>query len=232
MDAFPLAPTQLADAGSAEPRITGAAEMSALESDDIALDAPSVVDPLPRAAEEPAGPIRVHGKFFFAGEAKHFVKGVTYGPFGPGSHGAQFPEREIVEGDFALMRGAGINTVRVFTVPPLWLLDIADQAGIKVLVGLPWSQHVAFLDSAAIKEEIRAAVASGVRSCCRHPAVFAYLVGNEIPPDMIRWHGADAVRRYLKELVSLVRREHPGTLISYANFPSTEYLTIDFTDFL
>jgi len=157
---------------------------------------------------------------------------VTYGPFGPGSHGDQFPETEIVEHDFALMREAGVNTVRVFTVPPLWLLDAAEEAGLKVLVGLPWSQHVAFLDSVVIQSEIRAAVAAGVRACRRHAAVFAYLVGNEIPPDMIRWHGAGEVRRFLKELVSLVRREHPGALVSYANFPSTEYLTIDFTDFL
>src|SRR5436190_24306609 len=49
---------------------------------------------------------------------------------------------------------------------------------------------------------------------------------------MIRWHGAGEVRRFLKELVGLVRREHPGALVSYANFPSTEYLPIDFTDFL
>ena len=94
------------------------------------------------------GPVRVQGKFFFAGDGKHFVKGVTYGPFAPGSHGAQFPERATVERDFALMRGAGVNTVRVFTVPPVWLLDAAGEAGLKVLVGLPWTQHVAFLDSA------------------------------------------------------------------------------------
>src|SRR5438067_522346 len=130
------------------------------------------------------------------------------------------------------MRQAGVNTVRVFTAPPVWLLDRADAAGLKVLVGLPWTQHVAFLDSAAIKNQIRAAITAGVQACCRHPAVFAYLVGNEIPPDMIRWHGADAVRRFLKELVGLVRQEHPGALVSYANFPSTEYLTVDFTDFL
>ena len=88
--------------------------------------------------------------------------------------------------------------MRVFTVPPVWLLDAAGEAGLKVLVGLPWSQHVAFLDSAAVQAEIRATVAAGVRACGRHPAVFAYLVGNEIPPDMIRWHGADAVRHFLQ----------------------------------
>jgi glycosyltransferase involved in cell wall biosynthesis len=216
----------------AEPTNAGeAAEMSILERDGVALEAPAL-DELLASAPAVADPIRVHGKFFFAGAAKHFVKGVTYGPFATGTHHSPFPERAVVGRDFALMRGAGINTVRVFTVPPVWLLDMAEDAGLKVLVGLPWSQHVAFLDSAAIKAEIRAAVAAGVSACCRHPAVFAYLVGNEIPPDMIRWHGADAVRHFLKDLVGLVRQQHPGALVSYANFPSTEYLTIDFTDFL
>jgi O-antigen biosynthesis protein len=210
----------------------GAAEMSALEEGSVAVEAPSVVELRPRAPIEPAGNIRVHGKFFFAGEKKHFVKGVTYGPFGVGSHGAQFPERAVVEQDFALMRTAGVNTARVFTVPPLWLLDMAQEAGLKILVGLPWSQHVAFLDSPKVMASIREAVGGGVRACARHQAVFAYLVGNEIPPDMIRWHGAEAVRRFLKELVGLVREAHPGALVSYANFPSTEYLAVDFIDFL
>jgi glycosyltransferase involved in cell wall biosynthesis len=205
--------------------------MSTLEQGGVAREAPAL-DELPASAPAVADLIRVHGKFFFTGDAKHFVRGVTYGPFATGAHHAPFPERAVVGRDFALMRGAGVNTVRVFTVPPVWLLDRAETAGLKILVGLPWSQHVAFLDSAAIKTEIRAAVAAGVRACCRHPAVFAYLVGNEIPPDMIRWHGADAVRHFLKDLVALVRQEHPGALVSYANFPSTEYLTIDFTDFL
>jgi GT2 family glycosyltransferase len=131
-----------------------------------------------------------------------------------------------------MMAAAGINTVRVFTVPPLWLLDAADAASLKVLVGLPWSQHVAFLDSSAVQAQIRAAVTAGVRACAQHPAIFAYLVGNEVPPDMVRWHGSEPVRRFLKSLVDLVKTEHPGVLVSYANFPSTEYLTIDFTDFL
>ena len=194
------------------------------------------LDTLPLAISQPCvaslPPVRVSGKFFFAGERKHFVKGVTYGPFPTGSHGAPFPEPATVDLDFALMGEAGINTVRVFTVPPLWLLDAAQAEGLRVLVGLPWPQHVTFLDSRAIQADIRDAVVAGVRACCRHPAVFAYLVGNEIPPDMIRWHGAEPVRRFLRGLVALVKAEHPEALVSYANFPSTEYLTVDFTDFV
>ncbi|HXQ49773.1 MAG TPA: glycosyltransferase [Stellaceae bacterium] len=185
----------------------------------------------PQAALDPA-PIQVRGKFFFAGETKFFVKGVTYGPFGPGSHGAQFPERDMVERDFALMRELGANTVRVFTVPPLWLLDLALVAGLRLFVGIPWSQHVTFLDDAQIQRDIVRAVVEAVRGLGRHKAIFAYLIGNEIPPDMVRWHGAERVRAFLKRLVAMVKEVDPDRLVSYANFPSTEYLTVDFTDFL
>jgi glycosyltransferase involved in cell wall biosynthesis len=177
-------------------------------------------------------PIRVRGKFFFAGEEKFFVKGATYGPFAVGSHGSQFPEREVVARDFALMVEAGVNTLRVFTVPPLWLLDLADDHGLKVLVGIPWSQHVTFLDDPAIAREVERTVVETVKSMNRHPAILAYLVGNEIPPDMVRWHGPERVRAFLKRLVVLIKEFDADRLVSYANFPSTEYLTIDFTDFL
>ena len=50
---------------------------------------------------------RVDGRFFRApGGDKHFVKGVTYGPFTVGSHGAPFPEAAVVARDFALMKTA------------------------------------------------------------------------------------------------------------------------------
>jgi GT2 family glycosyltransferase len=176
--------------------------------------------------------IRVNGKFFFAGETKFFVKGVTYGPFGPGSHGAQFPEQDIVRRDFDMMATMGANTLRVFTPPPLWLLDLAAEAGLKVLAGIPWSQHITFLDDPAIQSQIITTVSESIRALARHDAIFAYLIGNEIPPDMVRWHGPERVRAFLKRLVAAVKEVHPGALVSYANFPSTEYLTIDFTDFL
>ena len=177
-------------------------------------------------------PIRVHGKFFFEGERKFHVKGVTYGPFAVASHGSQFPERDVVAKDFAMMAEMGATVVRVFTVPPVWLLDMAAAAGLRVLVGLPWSQHVAFLDNRKVRNEIVKGVGEAVRGLGRHPAIFAYLIGNEIPPDMVRWHGPKRVRAFLMRLMRAVKAVDPTGLVSYANFPSTEYLTIDFTDFL
>src|SRR5258706_13394989 len=90
---------------------------------------------------------RVAGKFFFHNGEKIFVRGVTYGPFATGSHGAPFPEREQVASDFESMRELGANTVRTFTPPPRWLLDVAAEKGVWVLVGLAWTQHACILDS-------------------------------------------------------------------------------------
>ena len=42
--------------------------------------------------------------------------------------GDQFPARETVERDFAAMAANGINSVRTYTVPPTWLLDLALRA--------------------------------------------------------------------------------------------------------
>ncbi|MEW6442459.1 MAG: glycosyltransferase [bacterium] len=176
-------------------------------------------------------PVTVRGKFLFQGDRKFFVKGVTYGPFAPSPEGVPFPERSVVEKDFALMKELGANTFRTFNVPPEWLLDTAETFGLKALIGTPWTQHVCFLESDKLKKEIRWRVGRGVKACRRHPAVMAYLIGNEIPPDVLRWHGPHHVRKFLRELYRTAKDIHPEALVSYANYPSTEYLTVDFTDF-
>ena len=44
------------------------------------------------------------------------------------------------------MAAIGVNAVRTYTVPPTWLLDLALQHRLRVMVGLPWEEHVTFLD--------------------------------------------------------------------------------------
>jgi GT2 family glycosyltransferase len=176
--------------------------------------------------------VKAKGKFFFVGEEKFFIKGVSYGPFSSASHGAPFPERPIVEKDFALMAQLGANCIRIYTVPPDWLLELAAAYGLRVLIGIPWAQHITFLDSSCVRAEIRNSISNGVKACRDYPAAFAYLVGNEIPADIVRWHGSKRVRAFLKELMEVAKDNNPDALISYANYPSTEYLELDFTDFL
>src|SRR5437660_1490514 len=175
---------------------------------------------------------RVAGKFFFHKGEKVFIRGVTYGPFATGSHGSPFPERDQVARDFAAMRYLGANCVRTFTPPPRWLLDLAAEHELWVLVGLAWTQHACFLDAAEMVEGNHRLVREGVRGVAGHPAILAYLIGNEIPPDVVRWCGPERVRDFLRSLAEDVRTIDRDALISYANFPSTEYLDVDCIDFI
>ena len=161
---------------------------------------------------------RASGKFLFRGDEKLLLRGVSYGPFAQASHGAQFPERDMVRRDFALMRDLGVNCFRTFTPPPEWLLDMAEEHDLWVLVGLPWTQHVCFLDEPAVTEDIRKQIAAGVDSCKQHPAILAFLIGNEIPPDVVRWHQPERVKAFLRELYDLVN--DPGEMHNVAEDPA------------
>lgn len=184
----------------------------------------------PQTQEITARP-QVRGKFLFAGDEKLYVRGVTYGTFRPGSDGVEY-DAQAVERDFAAMSSNGINTVRVYTVPPRWLLDTALRYGLRVMVGLPWEQHIAFLDDRRTRRSIEQRVREGAAACAGHPALLCYAVGNEIPATIVRWYGAPKIKRFLASLCRAVKAEDPDALVTYVNFPSTEYLHLDFVDFV
>ncbi|MDQ3817052.1 MAG: glycosyltransferase [Acidobacteriota bacterium] len=175
---------------------------------------------------------RVHGKFIFVGDEKLYIRGVTYGTFRPQENGEEYPEQKVVDADFARMVASGINTVRVYTVPPTWLLDAASRHGLYVMVGLPWEQHIAFLEDRERMRSIEESVRAQVRRCAGHPSVLCYSIGNEIPATIVRWHGRRRVERFLKRLYKIAKSEDPGGLVTYVNYPSTEYLQLPFVDFL
>ncbi len=173
---------------------------------------------------------RAGGKFLFVGDEKLWVRGVTYGTFGTRPDGDDYPTEEILDKDFAAMRANAINAVRCYTVPPRRLLDAAQRHGLRVMVGLPWEQHIAFLDDPGRADDIVRRVAEGVRSCAGHPAVLCYAIGNEIPASIVRWHGRRQVERFLKRLYLAAKAEDPVALVTYVNFPTTEYLQLPFLD--
>ncbi len=191
----------------------------------------SIAVPSTNASPDWPGKLEARGKFFFSGADKVLLKGVTYGPFAPDGLGTQFPDWDTMARDLDLITELGANTLRTFTVPHRFVLDLAANRGVRVLVGIPWAEHVCFLDSKKVMAGIRRSVADAVKACARHDAVAAYMVGNEIPPDIVRWYGAPRVAAFLRELVCMVKDIDPETLVGYANFPSTEYLETEFTDF-
>ncbi len=175
--------------------------------------------------------IRPVAKFFFEGDRKFFVKGVTYGPFKPDADGNYLGRPERVDVDLALMRQTGLNIVRIYHAPPRWFLDRCVAAGMRVLVTLPWAKHIEFLRQRSTRREIAEAVRVAVSTHIGHPAIFGYLVGNEISSTMVRWLGARRVMEFVEELIRIGRTLDPTALFSYATYPPTEYLLPQNVDF-
>jgi GT2 family glycosyltransferase len=171
----------------------------------------------------------VHGRSVLAGAEKFHVRGVTYGTF-RSADDSSFPDPQRVREDFAAMAAAGINAVRTYVPPPSWLLDAALEECIGVMVGFAWEQHVAFLDDADRAQRIVARLGDEVRACERHPAILCYAIGNEIPAPIVRWHGKRAIEDFLERLYWEAKSADPEGLVTYVNYPSTEYLELPFLD--
>ena len=163
------------------------------------------------------------GKFLQLGPERFWVKGVSYGTFAPDADGHHFPPPARIAEDFALMRRVGVNTVRTYTVPDQRFLDLAQQHGLRIMVGVPWADHVAFLDDRRLSRAIRRDVMARVRAVASHPAVVMLALGNEIPAAIVRWLGPERVERFLAVLYADAKAIAPGTLFTYVNYPPTEF---------
>jgi GT2 family glycosyltransferase len=187
-----------------------------------------------RVSTEIANPrqrVAVDGKFFRLGAQKFYPKGVTYGPFAPNAAGEFFASREQTAADFAMVKEAGANLLRIYYVPPRWFLDLAHEHGLKLLVDIPWNKHLCFLDSERMRQTGIDAVRAAAKACAEHPAVFALSLANEIPADVVRWSGHIAVCEFIDELVAVAKSEDAECLCTFGNFPPTEFIRPRNVDF-
>jgi GT2 family glycosyltransferase len=174
----------------------------------------------------------VRGKFLHLGDRKLYVRGVTYGTFRADAADHEYPPPITVGRDFALMRANGINAVRTYTLPPRWLLDTAAEHELFVLPSLAAERVVGYLNEGRrAQARIEASLREQARRCPPHPALLGYAVGNEIPASIVRWLGPDRLERFLEHLCDSVKCVDPAALVTYVNYPSTEYLELPFLDF-
>src|SRR5689334_23489371 len=173
----------------------------------------------------------VRGKFLFVGNNKFWVRGVTYGAFKPGPSGGEYENSEVLDRDFGLMAANGLNAVRIpHTTPRRELLDIAQKHGLRVMVGLSAEQYAGYLIDRKGAPDITELIQDKARICAGHPALLCYALGNEITAPLVRWLGRERVEHYLERLYEAVKAVDPDALVSYVNYPTTEYLHLPFLD--
>lgn len=177
-------------------------------------------------------PVSVDGKFFRNQSQKWYVKGMTYGPFAPNEEGLFLPPRHDLARDFQHITSLGANCVRLYHPPPAWVPDEAAAAGLHLFIDVPWQKHRCFLEDWDAPREALQRVREAARELGTHPATFAISVANEIPKDIVRFYGAARVERFIGELIDAARQEAPDCLLTYSNYPSTEYLCPPGLDFL
>ncbi|HEX2104464.1 MAG TPA: glycosyltransferase [Solirubrobacteraceae bacterium] len=190
--------------------------------------------PPPPPAVGHAGPSRpcVRGKFLCVDGETLLVKGVTYGTFRPDDQGDEFPPSATVERDFADMAACGVNAVRTYTAPPARVLEAAARHGLWLVVGLGIERLVGHLNDRGGEALIEESVRRQAAACSGSPAILCYAVGNEIPASLVRWFGPRRIERTIGRVARIVRSEDPGALVTYANYPSTEYLQLPGLDLL
>ena len=60
--------------------------------------------------------------------------------------------------------------------------------------------------------------------------MLCFSVGNEIPAPIVRWHGRRGIERFIARLCDIVKEEDAEALVTYVNYPTTEYLELPFLD--
>ena len=110
------------------------------------------------------------------------------------------------------------------------LLDAAWRHRLRVMVGLSAEQFVGYLIDRKQGPDIERTVRTKVQAVSGHPALLCYAIGNEIPAPVARWLGRRRVERYLHRIYRAIKQADPRGLVTYVNYPSTEYLDLPFLD--
>jgi GT2 family glycosyltransferase len=173
---------------------------------------------------------RVQGRFLSVGGRRFWIKGITYGTFRANDDGDPFPSREQARDDFAQMRAAGINTVRLYSPPPDWLADAAADAGLYLLPDICWGPRRCEIDDPVRLRLLFQWARKHAQRLADHPAILMFSIGNEIPPLIVRWYGHRRIEEFLWQVNQTVKEQAPEVLTTYVSHPPTEHLTLPFLD--
>ena len=167
-------------------------------------------------ANSHAGPssVQVQGRKLLVGGQPFVVNGVAYTPISicedwRGALRGDRSDRYSV--DFPLMADTGVNTVRIYsTFMTTAMLDAAWAEGLRVIPTFPVDPVQ--LSCAAGKTHMRNRFVEAVQEWKNHPAILAWLVGNEVNRSL---SNADLCNNWYPQLNAMADAAHTAEGPSY-----------------
>jgi hypothetical protein len=178
-----------------------------------------------RPSDGPAS-VTVRGDQLLVDGRPYIVRGVHYGPWRPGTGPGKspYPARALLEEDLDLVAEMHANTIFTFD-PPRELLDVAWARGVRVLCGFWFDWEHYGQPSFGAAEDAAVAAVAGMRD---HPAVLGWVVGNEVPADLVVRETAAGIEGHLRGLHARIVAVDHGHPVTHANWPNARSLDLSF----
>ena len=156
-----------------------------------------------------AEPVTVCGRKLLIEGTPYVIKGICYNPVPKGTGGRSFNN---LTGDLALMKEAGINTIRVYSpITNRQVLDEINAAGIKVITGFGYNQGGEL-------DILSGTFVDYIKTHKDHDAILLWELGNEYNyhPE---WFGDDISNWYraLDKAAALIHQVDPSHPVTTAH---------------
>lgn len=173
--------------------------------------------------------IQIKNQKIYIDGKEFFIKGVSYALSYPKTvHYSQIPQ-EVLDKDFAMMKEAGINTIRTYEPIPEVVLNLAEKYNIMIIenVAYPgdWTDFSSQKDIMELKK-------TAIKNVMRHKdrkCILAWDIWNDAPftygysgQDIIKKYGEEEVNQSLKEIYDAVKEIDPTRPITGANLIYSE----------
>jgi exo-beta-1,3-glucanase (GH17 family) len=164
--------------------------------------------------------VSTSGRQILVNGIPYSIKGICYHPVPKGSNSVSYGN---LKEDLALMKEAGINTIRVYSpISDKAVLDQIDAAGLKVIIGFGYNQDGKF-------DILSGTFADYIKMFKDHPAILFWELGNEYNyhPE---WFGGHIETWYksLNDAAEMIHQIDPAHPVSTAHgeLPKTEVLAL------
>ncbi len=178
--------------------------------------------------------IQIKDNWYYLNGEKFFIKALGY-ELGarPGQHpyqGKRADDLDLLRYDLKVIKEGGYNTIRTWSQFSEAQLKEVQASGLKLIMGLEINPDGNYNDPDFVKK-CENDVSNVMKYAKKYDCIITYLVINEPQTAHIYNTGAASFVNLMKNLISVIHREHPGIPVTLsANAMISDYLDENYFD--